>query len=794
MSDRDLISVRDIDNTAILALFDLAAEFATQTRRRMDLAHDAVMATLFYEPSTRTRMSFEAAMLRLGGQVISMADPSASSAAKGETLADTVRIVEGYADIIALRHPREGAAQMSAELVDIPVINAGDGAREHPTQTLLDLYTIFQEKGRLQGVTVALCGDLKYGRTVHSLVQGLARFGAHIFCVAPPGLELPEQLGNLLTAQYGSGSLGQYDSLDSAPLDECDVLYVTRIQKERLADSAEFERLRSTYQVSRHTLTRVRDDAIVLHPLPRVDELDFSLDGDPRAAYFRQASYGVPVRMALIAALLNLRTVSGFESTAPAGGEWLPQPDATLFRCGNARCITHVEPGIAARAFVRGDGTQRCAYCDAIQEAAWQTLLIRDVEYEGEVTDLLVQGSEIIPAPRELPAEMQTIQATGLVAVPGLVDVHVHFRDPGGTDKEDLLSGARAAAAGGFVTVLCEPNTRPVIDSPEAVHAIYRRIKELGIPCSLVRTKAAITLGQAGTALTDFRDLVTAGAVAFSDDGEPIVDDNLLLKAFRRAGIAYFPEPYLTAHCEETPRSAAKIRAALGEGPALAREDDLVRMHLAVLAQANEERCGALHIQHVSMAATVERIAHSKRNGIACSAEVTPHHLLLCAEDIPAHHGEADANWKMNPPLRSREDMLALRRALADGVIDVIATDHAPHTVEEKSRDWDEAPFGVIGLETALGACLSLVHDGVLSMTRLIDAMSRKPAALLSRIDDHRASGLTLIDPMHVWTVDPNTFYSKARNCPFAGMTFKGRAAYTIADGRIIMAEGKVLF
>jgi len=369
MTHRDLISIRDLSNTAILGLFELADEFATQSRRRLDLAHDAIMATLFYEPSTRTRMSFESAMLRLGGQVISMADPSTSSAAKGETLADTIRIVEGYADLITLRHPREGAAQMCADLVQVPVINAGDGAREHPTQTLLDLYTIFREKGRLRGITVALCGDLKHGRTVHSLVQGLARFGARILCVAPKGLELPEAFSRLLSTQYGS-EIEHYTTLDIAPLAECDVLYVTRIQQERFADASEFARVRSTYQVSRQTLERVREDAIVLHPLPRVDELDFSLDGDPRAAYFRQASYGVPVRMALIAALLHLREVNEFGLTTPEGDTWHLLADDAPFLCANARCITHVEPGITACALTRTDAARRCALCDAPEEVA----------------------------------------------------------------------------------------------------------------------------------------------------------------------------------------------------------------------------------------------------------------------------------------------------------------------------------------------------------------------------------------------------------------------------------------
>lgn len=357
MTGLDLISIRDLSNTAIESLFRLASEFAAMPRARLTLAKDAILTTLFYEPSTRTRMSFEAAMLRLGGQVISMSDPAASSAAKGETLADTVRIVESYADIIALRHPREGAAREAAEFARIPIINGGDGAREHPTQTLLDLYTIFQEKGRLAGITVALCGDLKHGRTVHSLAQGLARFGARVVCIAPPGLELPADLAAQHHLQYVCAN-----SLTSPLLAECDVLYVTRIQKERFADPLEFEQVRSTYMVSRDTLTRAREDAIVLHPLPRVDELDFSLDGDPRAAYFRQAAYGVPVRMALIAALLGLKPVADLHPTEEAT---TPTPG---FKCDNPRCITHSERGITATTLRFADGALRCGYCEAVQE------------------------------------------------------------------------------------------------------------------------------------------------------------------------------------------------------------------------------------------------------------------------------------------------------------------------------------------------------------------------------------------------------------------------------------------
>ncbi|MEI6520674.1 MAG: aspartate carbamoyltransferase [bacterium] len=363
MNKKDLISIRDLSNDAILSLFEIANSFNSDLHKRLKLANDALMAALFYEPSTRTRMSFESAMLRLGGQVINMTDPMASSASKGETLADTVRIIENYTDIIVLRHPSEGAAKISAENTTIPVINAGDGAREHPTQTLLDLYTIFREKGTLEGVKVALCGDLKHGRTVHSLAQGLSRFGAKMICVAPHGLEMPADLSDRLIRKYNAEFVS-YNSLQSAPLDDCDVLYVTRVQKERFADPLEFESVKKSYVVSKDTLKKCQSDTIILHPLPRVDELDYTIDDDPRAAYFRQAAYGVPVRMALIAAMLGLVNVSTLKENQVSEVTGVITDNI----CGNPRCISRNEPIAKHSMYKMPDGLLRCSYCEKYQE------------------------------------------------------------------------------------------------------------------------------------------------------------------------------------------------------------------------------------------------------------------------------------------------------------------------------------------------------------------------------------------------------------------------------------------
>jgi len=373
--------------------------------------------------------------------------------------------------------------------------------------------------------------------------------------------------------------------------------------------------------------------------------------------------------------------------------------------------------------------------------------------------------------------------------IPPLFDRHVHFRDPGFTEKEDLISGARSAAAGGYAQVWCEPNTRPVIDTPDAVMEFFQRKRALNLPIA-VQTKCALTRGQCGDELVDIPELVMMSSQAWcrhlSSDGEPIVDRDLLIKAARQAAPSQDnDDTEIDLHCEETPFSSARLREVLGDGPAMAREPELIRLALSAFTEAREV---GLHIQHVSMAESVYFIAEAKAAGMMIvSAEVTPHHLLLCEDDIPLRGGERDPNWKMNPPLRSREDMLAMRKALADGTIDYIATDHAPHTPAEKALTWADAPFGVIGLETAFGACMTLVHSGELSFSRLLQAMAFTGGDVFN-------SSVTLIDPQHAWAVDPDKFYSKGRNCPFAGMTFKGKPIYTIAGGKLVMAEGEVLF
>jgi aspartate carbamoyltransferase len=297
---------KDILRSDLLSDEELGLVLSTATRfegalkagDRLANMQGQILATLFFEPSTRTRLSFETAMLRLGGQVITVADPQTSSAAKGESLADSVRTVEGYADVIVIRHPRKGSAQEAADAVEVPVINAGDGAGQHPTQALLDVYTIQKERGSLRGLTVSLTGDLKNGRTVHSLAYLLTRFGVRLLLISPPGLEMPAEISADLRR---AGAQIREDSDLAAAVRASDVVYVTRIQRERFEDPAQYERLKGSCVVDMALVRQGKPGITIMHPLPRMDEIGTEVDGYEGAAYFRQAANGVPIRMALLA-------------------------------------------------------------------------------------------------------------------------------------------------------------------------------------------------------------------------------------------------------------------------------------------------------------------------------------------------------------------------------------------------------------------------------------------------------------------------------------------------------------
>ena len=302
---KDLIDILDLSTEEINSLIDTANDIIENPEKYRERCRGKKLATLFFEPSTRTRLSFEAAMYELGGNVLGFSEAQSSSASKGESVADTVRVVESYADIIAMRHPKEGAPTVAALNASIPVINAGDGGHNHPTQTLTDLITIKRELGRLDNLTIGMCGDLKFGRTVHSLIGAAARYENISFVfIAPRELRLPDYIINDVLEKNGI-EYRETESLEEA-MPELDVLYMTRVQRERFFNEADYIRLKDTYVLTPEKLASAKKDMRILHPLPRVNEISVSVDSDPRACYFRQAANGKYIRMALILKLLGV--------------------------------------------------------------------------------------------------------------------------------------------------------------------------------------------------------------------------------------------------------------------------------------------------------------------------------------------------------------------------------------------------------------------------------------------------------------------------------------------------------
>lgn len=304
-SKQDIVSIKELSVSEIDTIFEEAEDMIpiAEGRERSDLLGGKILATLFFEPSTRTRLSFEAAMKRQGGRCIGFARPGTTSVKKGETLADTIRVAEGYADIIVLRHPQEGSARLAANFSQKPIINAGDGAGQHPTQTLLDLFTIKKETDGIRGKKIGLTGDLKYGRTVHSLTHALSMYDTELLFIAPPSLQMPQEIINELE-EKGC----EYQKVEdlSENINDLDVLYMTRIQRERFPSSKEYQEVASTYNLKKKMLDDVKDQMVIMHPLPRVDEISPSVDSTEHAKYFQQAANGVPVRMALLKLLLGV--------------------------------------------------------------------------------------------------------------------------------------------------------------------------------------------------------------------------------------------------------------------------------------------------------------------------------------------------------------------------------------------------------------------------------------------------------------------------------------------------------
>ena len=356
---KHLIDTTDLSVGEINEIIDLALDIIANRSKYSDVCRGRKLATLFYEPSTRTRLSFTSAMMELGGNVIGFSDAASSSVSKGETVADTVRVISCFADIIAMRHFKEGAPLVASQYAGIPVINAGDGSHAHPTQTLTDLLTIRRELGRLDNFTIGFCGDLKFGRTVHSLIKALSRYtGIKVILIAPEELRLPSYLREEVCDRNGIPTREVKTMEEVMP--ELDILYMTRVQKERFLDEEEFERLRDSFILTPEKLATAKKDMIVLHPLPRVNEIVRAVDNDPRAAYFRQVENGKFVRMALICKLLEWSPERPTTPTPRLSGDYV----VNEMHCTNRNCISTSED--VDTLFRRSeDGSYRCAYCES---------------------------------------------------------------------------------------------------------------------------------------------------------------------------------------------------------------------------------------------------------------------------------------------------------------------------------------------------------------------------------------------------------------------------------------------
>ena len=353
---RSLISILDFSTDELAQLIATAEDIAAHPEKYWDACAHKTLATLFFEPSTRTRLSFEAAMLELGGNVQGFSEASSSSAAKGESVADTAKTVSNYANIIAMRHPKEGAPYVASRAATIPVIHAGDGGHQHPTQTLADLLTIHREMGRLSNLTIGLCGDLKYGRTVHSLIEAMSRYeNIRFVLISPKELMLPDYVRVGVLDKHGI-PYTEVTSLEDA-IPELDVLYMTRIQRERFDDQAEYERLKDSYVLTAEKMEHAKADMAVLHPLPRVNEISVKVDDDPRAAYFRQTLNGKYMRMALLLKLLGEAKEDPLRQAIDTDG-WVYDKV-----CHNAKCICQNEQELPQAAKLV-EGTYRCVYCE----------------------------------------------------------------------------------------------------------------------------------------------------------------------------------------------------------------------------------------------------------------------------------------------------------------------------------------------------------------------------------------------------------------------------------------------
>ena len=415
--------------------------------------------------------------------------------------------------------------------------------------------------------------------------------------------------------------------------------------------------------------------------------------------------------------------------------------------------------------------------------------LINPSENLDKVMDIFVEDGIIKEKAESIEKQADTvIDAAGCYVMPGLIDLHVHFRDPGLTYKEDIETGSKAAAKGGFTTVCCMPNTKPVVDNVETVKYIIEKGEKTGL--TNVLPVGAVTKNMAGVEITDVEELKKAGICAISEDGKSVMNSGVYRKAMKNAAKANVP---VLAHCEDINLVEGGVinlgdkSSELGVKGISNAVEDVIAMRDIMLAK---ETGATLHLCHCSTKDSVEMVKRAKEEGIKVTAEVCPHHFSMCSDDITSN----DGNFKMNPPLRAREDMEALIKGLQDDIMDVISTDHAPHSAEEKAKDLEHAPFGIVGLETSVALTVTnLVKKGYLTPMQMAAKMSYNPAKVLGipkgTLDEGKIADITIIDPNKEYTIDVNNFESKGKNTPFDGYKVSGEVEYTILNGKIVYSN-----
>lgn len=412
--------------------------------------------------------------------------------------------------------------------------------------------------------------------------------------------------------------------------------------------------------------------------------------------------------------------------------------------------------------------------------------VINPSENLDKVMDIFVEDGIIKEKAESIEKQADTvIDAAGCYVMPGLIDLHVHFRDPGLTYKEDIETGSKAAAKGGFTTVCCMPNTKPVVDNVETVKYIIEKGEKTGL--TNVLPVGAVTKNMAGVEITDVEELKKAGICAISEDGKSVMNSGVYRKAMKNAAKANVP---VLAHCEDINLVEGGVinlgdkSSELGVKGISNAVEDVIAMRDIMLAK---ETGATLHLCHCSTKDSVEMVKRAKEEGIKVTAEVCPHHFSMCSDDITSN----DGNFKMNPPLRAREDMEALIKGLQDDIMDVISTDHAPHSAEEKAKDLEHAPFGIVGLETSVALTVTnLVKKGYLTPMQMAAKMSYNPAKVLGipkgTLDEGKIADITIINPDKEYTIDVNTFESKGKNTPFDGYKVSGEVEYTILNGKVV--------